>query len=59
MDYKKRKNNNYWSKEKCREEALKYNNRTDYSKNSKGAYKSSRKNNWLDEICLHMKKNNN
>ena len=54
MNYKKRKVANFWNKENCKIEALKYNNRTDFSKNSKDAYKSSRKNNWLDEVCLHM-----
>jgi len=44
----------YWTKEKCREEALKYYNRTDFCKNSNGCYYKSYNNNWLDEICSHM-----
>ena len=57
-----------WTKEKCKEEALKYKFRSDFNKYSGSAYhakfwkKSSyvyglcRKNKWLDEICIHMKK---
>jgi len=55
MDYKKRKNTNFWNKENCQIEALKYNKRSQFAYNSKGAYKSARKNKWLDEICSHMK----
>jgi len=47
---KKRK----WTKEKCQIEALKYNNRTIFSKKSGSAYNSARKNDWLEEICSHM-----
>lgn len=49
-----KKINNYWNKEKCHEEALKYNTKTKLSKFSRGAYKSALKNKWLDEICSHM-----
>lgn len=45
-----------WSKEKCREEALKYKNRGDYKKISSSSYEASRRNKWLDEICEHMLK---
>jgi len=45
---------NYWTKEKCVDEAKLYNCRKDFSKKSKGSYESSRKNGWLDEICEHM-----
>lgn len=44
----------YWTKEKCQEEALKYQSRTTFQKGSSSAYKSARINNWLDEICSHM-----
>jgi hypothetical protein len=51
----KNKPANYkWSKEKCQEEALKYNHKIDFKKNSKGAYPSALKNGWLNEICSHM-----
>jgi len=43
-----------WTKEKCREEALKYKNRKDFQDSSRPAYNSAWRNNWLDEICGHM-----
>jgi predicted GIY-YIG superfamily endonuclease len=48
------KPNHYWKYDKCREEALKYNRRVDFRKNSSGAYSAARLNNWLSQICLHM-----
>ncbi len=44
----------YWSKDKCREEALKYNSRSDFCNNNQHAYKISLDNDWLDYICSHM-----
>jgi len=44
----------YWTKENCRKEALKYNGRYEFFKASRGAYKSSLRNGWLDDICDHM-----
>lgn len=44
----------YWNKEKCRLEALNYSNRTEFSKQSNGAYSAALKKGWLDEICQHM-----
>ena len=46
----------YWNKEKCQIESLKYNNKSDFQKFSSSAYNSSKKGEWLDEICLHMEK---
>jgi hypothetical protein len=46
---------NYWILDKCVEEALKYKNKTNFKNNSSGAYRSSLRNGWLDEICFHMK----
>lgn len=43
----------FWTKEKCLEEALKYNNRTLFQKSSY-AYLASYRNNWLDDVCSHM-----
>ena len=48
------KKRNYWTKERCREEALKYNSRYKFQKSSNGAYGCAFKNGWLDEICSHM-----
>ena len=47
---------NYWTKEKCQEEALKYNSRTEFSKRCKTGYSKSVKSGWLDDICGHMEK---
>jgi len=47
-----------WTKEKCHEIALKYNSRKEYSINS-SSYYSAYKNNWLDDICTHMKQKRN
>jgi hypothetical protein len=43
-----------WSKEICQVEALKYQRRIDFYKNSRSAYSASNRNNWLDEVCSHM-----
>lgn len=52
---KNNKPSGYWTKEKCREEALKYSSRGEFSAAPGGCYNKSRENNWLDEICKHMK----
>ena len=43
-------------KEKAREEALKYNTRSQISEKSPYAYKTIRKNDWEDELFSHMKR---
>lgn len=43
-----------WTKEKCKEEALKYENILDFRKFSNKAYKASYVNGWLDEIGSHL-----
>ena len=40
--------------DKCKEESLKYKSKYEFIKSSKGAYSSSLKHGWLDEICSHM-----
>lgn len=45
-----------WTKEKCHEVALKCSTRKEFAKKYTSAYISSRKNKWLNEICLHMKR---
>lgn len=50
----KRKKRNYWSKEMCKIEALKYKSRSRFKKKSPGAFSAAYKNKWLDEVCLHM-----
>lgn len=44
----------YWTNEKCKEEALRYNTKTDFRNKSQSAYSISKKNKWLDSICGHM-----
>lgn len=46
--------NRIWTYDICKEEALKYQYRNDFQKNSLGAYDAARRNGWLDEICSHM-----
>lgn len=49
-----RKPNGYWTKENCREVALKHNAKKEFIKYNATAYHISLKNNWCDEICSHM-----
>ena len=59
MKKRKMKDKNYWTKEKCHEEALKYTNRSDFGKGSSTAYVKSGKMGWKDELCDHMTSNGN
>ena len=43
-----------WNFEKCREEALKFNTRTEFKRGNDSAYKSAKRHSWFDEICSHM-----
>ena len=45
---------NYWTKEKCQTDALKYETRGDFCRASASAYAAALLNEWLDEICSHM-----
>jgi len=45
---------NYWTYEKIKTEALKYDNKTDFMNSSNSAYYKAVKNNWINEICSHM-----
>lgn len=47
-------NSEMWTYNNCKEEALKFNYRNDFKKNSGSAYRISLKNKWLNEICEHM-----
>jgi hypothetical protein len=40
----------YWNKLTCQEESKKYKNRYSFQKGSRGSYKVSWNNNWLDEF---------
>lgn len=50
------KTKNYWTEENCRDEALKYNYRTEFHKNAGSAYAAASKMGKLDCICSHMYK---
>jgi len=45
----------YWTKEKCQTESLKYKYRSEFYTKNSSAYSASLKNNWIDEVCSHMK----
>ena len=49
-----RKSKNFWTKEECQKEALKYNTKNEYSKNSSGSYNRACAEFWLNDICSHM-----
>ena len=44
-----------FTKEICQQESLKYNSRGDFYKFSKKIYSVALYNDWLDDICSHMK----
>lgn len=51
-----RKPRGYWTKERCTEAAKKYEHRAEfqYGRHT-SAYNAAKTNNWLEEICTHMK----
>jgi predicted GIY-YIG superfamily endonuclease len=44
-----------WDYDSCLKEAIKYETRTEFCRKNGSAYSSALRNNWLDDICLHMK----
>lgn len=44
----------YWTKEKCKEVALKYKSKKDFKLGEQGAYLFCKRNNCLDELTSHM-----
>jgi len=55
MKIAKKKPNGYWTFDRCKQEAAKYNKKSEFEKGSGSAYIISLKNKWIDEICPHMK----
>ena len=49
----------YWTKEKCQEIALSCKSRKEFHSKYRAAFNMSSNNNWLNEICSHMKPLNN
>jgi superfamily II DNA or RNA helicase len=46
----------YWTLETCKEDALKYNRKINWLKESNSAYHKAQKKGWIDECCKHMYK---
>ena len=44
-----------WNFNSVKAEARKYTGRTEFSKQSAGAYNAAKRNGWLDDVCSHMK----
>lgn len=44
----------YWTKERCKSVALECKTKHEFDKKFRGAYSSSLKNKWLNEVCSHM-----
>ena len=51
---KRTKIKGYWTKERCQEEALKYQTRSSFKSGSAGAFSSAYQHGWLNDICQHM-----
>jgi len=49
------KSHNFWTKEECQKESIKYKTKKEFRKNNGWAYRISLNNNWIDDICSHMK----
>ena len=43
-----------WTKDDCFKEALNFKTKTKFKEKKYSAYMCAKRNNWLDEICLHM-----
>jgi hypothetical protein len=54
---KERRPPGYWTKERCIEEAKKYNTKGEWTKKSKTSYNLAHRREWLDECSTHMVKN--
>ena len=44
----------YWTKDKCATEALKYKSKSEFFKNNSNVYGVSCQGGWINEICSHM-----
>lgn len=50
---------NYWSRDKCQEEALKYKTKSEFEVGSPSAYVKCGYMGWKDELCVHMETSGN
>ena len=48
------KPNGYWTLESCRDDAARFQYRSDWFKDSASAYLAARRNGWLEHCCGHM-----
>lgn len=44
----------YWTKDKCRIEALQYKTKAEFRQQSSSAYVATKRNGWIKELCSHM-----
>lgn len=44
----------YWSFERCKDSALKYNTKMEWKNGDGGAYDYAYRQKWLSKICSHM-----
>ena len=44
----------YWTFERCKEDALKYSSISEWKRESGGAYGAAHRNGWVDKCCKHM-----
>lgn len=51
---KGKKRNNFWTLEKCKEDALMYCNKAEWRRKSNSAYKKAHECDWLDKCCNSM-----
>ena len=51
----KKKPNGYWTLERCQEEALKYETKSEWAKSKGSSYAIALKNNWSETCIKHMK----
>ena len=56
---KESKANKHWTLKKCKEEALNFETKNEWKKNSLSSYLIANKKNWFDKCCIHMIYNNN
>lgn len=48
--------NKYWTKERCRNEALKYKTKIEWSNKSSSSYSTAKRMGWIEEMTQHMNK---
>ena len=54
LDTSVKRPSGFWTKDKCKEEASKYESKKEFLDNCTSAYQVSRSKGWLVEICSHM-----